>query len=492
MFLENIVNGFRRVKTDVKRAACMSLATLVLSGVVSREAVAKTYYVNPENEKCPAIQSVINDCNDGDEIIVSKGIYYENINFNGKNITLRSTDPNNQDIVARTIIDGGQNGPVVSFYNGEGYNAPCVLSGFTITNGYWDFGGGISCEGSSPTFVNCVISGNYASWDGGGMFNSGGSPTVMNCTFSENDAAKGAAVFNVNGNSSFIDCTFTQNLAHESGAGMYVWQSNPSITDCNFNRNLAVNGAGIFNQESSPTITNCNFNENEARYGYWGFGGGVYNYQSNPIIERCIMANNYAEWGGGIACNENSSPTIKNCTISGNLTYQDGGGIYCGASSNPLITNSTIVGNETEEADVAGIACFGGSAPIITYSDIQGGWPGEGNIDADPLFVNPNNGDYHLKSRAGRWDPNLGSWTLDDVTSPCIDTGDPRSPIGYEPFPNGGRINMGAYGGTAEASKSYFGKPNCETIVAGDINGDCAIDFKDFAIMASHWLEDRN
>lgn len=64
------------------------------------------------------------------------------------------------------------------------------------------------------------------------------------------------------------------------------------------------------------------------------------------------------------------------------------------------------------------------------------------------------------------------------------------SPIGLEPFPNGGRINMGAYCGTAEASKSYFGKPVCETIVAGDINGDCKVDFGDLAILASHWLED--
>lgn len=54
----------------------------------------------------------------------------------------------------------------------------------------------------------------------------------------------------------------------------------------------------------------------------------------------------------------------------------------------------------------------------------------------------------------------------------------------------GGIVNMGAYGGTAEASKSYFGEPVCETIVAGDINGDCKVDSADFAIMAAHWLEE--
>jgi len=98
-------------------------------------------------------------------------------------------------------------------------------------------------------------------------------------------------------------------------------------------------------------------------------------------------------------------------------------------------------------------------------------------------------GDYQLKSQAGRWDPKTQTWVKDDVTSPCIDAGDPMSPIGNESFPNGGRINMGAYGGTAEASKSYFSGPVCETIIAGDINGDCKVDFEDFGIMAFHWLE---
>jgi hypothetical protein len=64
------------------------------------------------------------------------------------------------------------------------------------------------------------------------------------------------------------------------------------------------------------------------------------------------------------------------------------------------------------------------------------------------------------------------------------------SPVGQEPFPNGGIVNMGAYGGTAQASKSYFGEPICQIIIAGDINGDCKVDFNDFALMAAHWLED--
>jgi hypothetical protein len=151
-------------------------------------------------------------------------------------------------------------------------------------------------------------------------------------------------------------------------------------------------------------------------------------------------------------------------------------------SSSSTVTNCILWADVPSEI-------YGGT-PIVTYSDVQGGYSGIGNINADPCFADPNGGDYHLKSQAGRWDANSSSWVKDDVTSLCIDAGDPHSPIGLEPFPNGGIINMGAYGGTAEASKSYFGKPPCETIVAGDINGDCVVNFKDFALLAFHWLEE--
>ena len=111
-----------------------------------------------------------------------------------------------------------------------------------------------------------------------------------------------------------------------------------------------------------------------------------------------------------------------------------------------------------------------GSHITIKYSDIEGGqngisisgshstvtW-GQGNIKADPCFVAASSADCHLKSRAGRWDAAGGSWVLDNVTSPCIDAGDPGSPVAFEPYPNGGIINMGAYGGTDEAGKSPSG-----------------------------------
>ncbi|NQT01152.1 MAG: right-handed parallel beta-helix repeat-containing protein [Planctomycetes bacterium] len=108
-----------------------------------------------------------------------------------------------------------------------------------------------------------------------------------------------------------------------------------------------------------------------------------------------------------------------------------------------------------------------GSHITIKYSDIEGGqdgvsvsgrystltW-GPGNINTDPRFVATVAGDFHLKSEAGRWDPNSESWIKDDITSPCIDAGDPNSDWTSEIWPHGERINIGAYGGTQEASMS--------------------------------------
>ncbi|MCD6378702.1 MAG: hypothetical protein J7L99_07635, partial [Planctomycetes bacterium] len=80
--------------------------------------------------------------------------------------------------------------------------------------------------------------------------------------------------------------------------------------------------------------------------------------------------------------------------------------------------------------------------------------PDANSISTDPLFADPSAGDFHLKSKAGRWSPKLRKWVQDDTSSPCIDAGDPTSNFSNEPLPNGGRVNIGAYGNTAEASKS--------------------------------------
>ena len=122
------------------------------------------------------------------------------------------------------------------------------------------------------------------------------------------------------------------------------------------------------------------------------------NLNSSPTVTNCTFFDNLASgWGGGMN-NEKSSPMVINCTFSSNSAIV-GSGIFDGESS-PTVTNCILWDNGEEIAnDVA-------STPLVTYCDVQGGYFGEGNIDADPLFVDPENGDYHLQA-----------------VSPCIDAG---------------------------------------------------------------------
>jgi parallel beta-helix repeat protein len=136
------------------------------------------------------------------------------------------------------------------------------------------------------------------------------------------------------------------------------------------------------------------------------------------------------------------SPTISNLTIVNNKN-----GIEAYTGSEPDISNC-IFWNNTD-GDL-----FGSTAH---YSCIEAG--GEGNVIDDPLFVDPDNGDYHIRSERGRYWPEYDIWVLDKVTSPCVDGGATNADYSNEPTPNGGRINMGAYGGTVEASLSPSGQP---------------------------------
>jgi hypothetical protein len=150
-----------------------------------------------------------------------------------------------------------------------------------------------------------------------------------------------------------------------------------------------------------------------------------------------------------------TTPSVVNSTIWGNaaaglntqglkqqfrnnIVVSNGLGITATRiEGTPTLAYNNVWGNGTN--------WFGAAAPYETAA---------GNSSVDPLFVDPSAGDFHLRSQVGRYDAATGAWVRDTVASPCIDAGDPGSSIGNEPEPNGGRINMGAYGGTAFASKS--------------------------------------
>ena len=392
---------------------------------------------------------------------------------------------------------------------GSGKDVTSMLDGFTITGGNadgllpYDHGGGMYNYKSSPTLTNCTFSGNSAGAGGGGMYNVDSSPMLADCAFSGNSGgAGGGGMYNVDSSPMLADCAFSGNSTTGSGGGMYNDSSSPALLNCVLSGNSALRrGGGMYNDKSSPTLTNCTFTENS---GEGDGGGGMYNEESSPMLADCAFSGNSATGSGGGMYNDSSSPALLNCMFTGNSAEVSGGGMdnylgfltltnctftgnsarYGGAihcsDSFPLIINNTILSNLATGNEGGGIYCNMSSPTVVntilwnnspdeicdkrwgtiptsitvTYSNVKGGFPGEGNLYIDPLFADPENGDYHLKSQDGRWDPASESWVIDETSSPCIDAGDPNGPVGLERFPNGGRINMGAYGGTSEASLS--------------------------------------
>jgi subtilisin family serine protease len=356
----------------------------------------------------PTIQQAIDRSWNTGIVLVADGTYTDHgnrdIDFKGKPITVKSENgPENCAIDCNATEIEPHRG--FDFHSEEDTNS--ILDGFTIKNGYAAgrsseySGGAIRCNNSSPAIKNCLFNNNYAQWDGGAIHDFNSSPIISNCIFINNSAIgnDGGAINNDLSNPVIKNCTFTANSAFDwGGAVRSIIYSCPIINNCIFNANKADDGGALFCfNTSNATITNSTFAENSARNG-------------NTL--------------GTESWEEPSSIYFSNCIIADD--------------ANQIWNN--------DDSDIS-----------IDYSNIQGGWPGIGNIDADPCFVNP-----------GYWadinDPNIpvepddpnAFWIDGDYhlleTSPCIDTGDPN----YTTEPNetdldgkpriiNDRIEMGAY-----------------------------------------------
>ena len=408
----------------------VALMICVLAAFFCAEVQGETVTVDADGPgDYPTIQAAIDDANDGDRVVVLPGTYWENINFGGKNIVLSCTDSTDPEVVAATIIDGNDLGPTVAFAGSE--TNDCRIEGLTITGGHGDDGPQTSGGGIAGHKTHAHI----------------------------------------------LRCRIVDNISDEEGGG--IGECYGTMEQCYIARNIARAGGGLY--RSYGTVDGCTIVENRA------YGSAVLYYRK---LVNCVIARNFGPTLHPLNHTIRGAGTVINCTICDNTG--------CGLAMmgrGTLIVKNSIMWNNTGGDFQFECGGFCGGIPdgeiMFNVLEKEFSWDWltvAGTIITDPCFVDPENGDFHLKSQGGRWDSASELWVIDEVTSGCIDAGHPLSPIGQEPFPNGGRINIGAHGGTSQASKSYFGGPPCEVIVAGDVNGDCRVDFADFYFVCMNWL----
>jgi predicted outer membrane repeat protein len=261
------------------------------------------------------------------------------------------------------------------------------------------------------------------------------------------------------------NCTFRSNSANDEGGGVAADYNSVTLTNCTFIGNSAEDGGGMNNSHWGATATNCVFSGNSATEK----GGGICSYYL---------------YGGDL--------TLSNCTFSGNVADVYGGAVCNQVEGDLELINCIAWGNSANEGPQ--IAMEDDGTLSIDYSCLQGGeWDvyapdanvdwNDGNIDADPCFADEAGGDLHLRSTAGRWDANTSGWVVDGSNSPCIDAGDPDSDWTAELWPHGKCINMGAFGGTAQASMSQSEAGN-----VSDLDQSDAVDGVDLRLITDKWL----
>ena len=412
----------------------------------------------------PTIQQAIDAAALGDIVQIAPGTYVENIRFHGKAITVRGAGADLTTIDGSALTQGADCGSTVIFLDGEGPTS--VLEDVTVTGGTgcWENpsgsltttkrGGGIIGWLANPTLRDVTVTGN--SMDvlgyGGGAYFKGipGPLEIVGCRFTLNTSAAGAGIV-VDGPGELVledtDCTFNNSVIDGAGAilsprtltvrrcrfndnatgsaggflggGCLLIHIDPTgnpetesalFEDCEFSRNLAYIGAGFTGLLAPTTFRRCRFEENQAAT----IAAAALDSMV-VLFDRCVFRGNISPTGRTISTTAHlaSQLTFDHCTLSG----EDGPGIE--TFGNPLlITHSVFWGNTG--APLGGFA----TDSTIEWSDIEGGYPGTGNIDADPLFVDAASGDLHLL--AG---------------SPCIDAGSPAYPFD----PDGSTSDLGAF-----------------------------------------------
>lgn len=345
-----------------------------------------------------------------------------------------------------------------------------VLDGLTIANGYLtgtaNHGAGI-CKTNAGVLaiVNCTIREHRLAGDtqfgGGGYF--------ANCTVA------------------LTDCRIIGNqgaYARPSGMGIGAKDAVVVLQGCVLTNNQytgnAFGGAGAAFCQVGGVLaaTNCLFADNKLAFKehlLYGGGAGYVGGNASASLRNCVFANNAAAAGnygatpgGALALEVSGGGTVEvaACTFTANAAGGPGGALH--VASGVLDLRNSILWANTASNGYEILLTNAASTGTVAYCDLTGSnapqavavggaalvW-GNGLLAADPLFAG--GADLHLKSKGGRWDPGSMGWVTDTQHSPAIDAGDPASDYANEQAPNGKRINLGAYGNTAEASKSLPG-----------------------------------
>jgi parallel beta-helix repeat protein len=371
------------------------------------------------------IQEGLDAAADHDIVAVADGQYTGsgnfNLDFNGVAALLLSAGG-----ASNCVIDCQQNGRGFSFSDDEDDRS--VVDGFTVRNGSFSVGGAVDCNASSPTLRGCILRENQSTsfssttGGGGGIRCVNASPLIQHCTIVSNRAnGSGAGIFLVTSSSPRIEscriegnscsnitfggggilmssgspvvrhCTIISNTARGDGGGIYRLNTAALIENCVIEGNSSDDkGGGIYTASSSGMIRTSRLTQNRAKN-----GGGMSMLNASTRIENSAFTFNEAEDGGGLH-HENSDPQILHTTFLMNQASGAGGGIYNSVSSGPGVYNSILWGNLPDQINASS------GSPVVNHCDVEGGWPGEGNIDADPLLTR------HHRLNAG---------------SPCVDAG---------------------------------------------------------------------
>ena len=313
-----------------------------------------------------------------------------------------------------------------------------LKNGVTVKGGYAGFGEP-DPDAWDVELYETILSGDLSGNDGANFVNNDeNSYHIVNGTGTNSTAVlDGFIITGGNANGSFKNA---------AGGGMYMDDySSPTVLNCTFRGNSAINGGGMFIEEGGTSIIkNCIFGGNSAS----NYGGGLYGEdECDYTLVNSIFTGNMADFGGGMYNfgGDMSRQSLTNCTFYNNWARSNGGGIYNTLHSSSTLTNCIFWGNGDSSGRTESSQIYGYN-PDINYSCIQG-WTGAlggtGNIDADPLFVDPRG----LDDIPGTQDDNLR--LLSD--SPCIGAGDNSAvPAGISTDLDGNarivdNVDMGAY-----------------------------------------------